>query len=710
MLELHDLTRRFGELVALDGVSFQVAPGQMLGFVGPNGAGKTTAMRIVLGLLEADAGEVHWNGVPMTDAMRRRIGYMPEERGLYPKMRVAEHLVYLSELGGRSRAEATAEADALLARLGLRERRDDRVEQLSLGNQQRVQLAAALLDDPPLLVLDEPFSGLDPIGVDALASVLHERVEAGTPVVFSSHQLDLVERLCDAVAIINGGRIVASGTVEELRSRDGDVTVRVELGEEPRTGWLDAAPVAVEVVEKGQRRWLVRVADRAAAQTLLAHAERQGEIVTFAEVRPDLATLFRSAVEPPVGVHCGVRGGGLMRLRAVWLVARRELRERLRDKSLYISTGITLVLLLVFALGPRVLGFDEPDRFTLATVGPDARQLAAAAGEQAPELDAEVEVVEAADRGRAETLLRDEEADAALLGDRALLVLQEAPAELVRLVQSASSRVRVTDQLQDAGLGREQVREVLAPPSLPVEALQPSDEQADALGGLAFLVVFVLYGQLFGYGMAVASGVVEEKASRVVEIILSKLRPTELLAGKVLGIGLVGLVQLALIAVAAIVLVEVTGLAELPAGAARAFAAAFGWFVLGYTLYAAVFAAAGALVSRQEELQNVVGPISLFVLGAFFLSFAALSDPDSTLAVVGSLLPVSAPLVMAVRMTVGAAAPWEIVASILVMAVTVVGVILLAARIYRGGVLQTGNRIRLRQALAASRDVPARRA
>ncbi len=187
----------------------------MFGFVGPNGAGKTTTMRIILGVLAADSGEVRWREAPVTPATRRRFGYMPEERGLYPKMRVRAQLSYLAALHGV--AEPQAAADRWIERLGLTERADDRVEALSLGNQQRVQLAAALVHEPELLVLDEPFSGLDPVGVDVLSGVLADYAATGVPVVFSSHQLELVERLCDAVAIIKDGRLVASGTVDELR-------------------------------------------------------------------------------------------------------------------------------------------------------------------------------------------------------------------------------------------------------------------------------------------------------------------------------------------------------------------------------------------------------------------------------------------------------------------------------------------------------------
>ena len=222
-LELIDLRRTYGSTVALDGLSFTVEPGQMMGFVGPNGAGKTTAMRIVLGVLEPNSGEVRWNGRPVDRAARRRFGYMPEERGLYPKMKVRDQLIYLARLHGVATQDAEHSADALIGRLGVEERADDRVEALSLGNQQRVQLAAALVHRPEVLVLDEPFSGLDPVGVDVLAEVLKGETERGVPVVFSSHQLELVERLCDDYVLIDEGRTVASGQVRDLEMSLTDI-------------------------------------------------------------------------------------------------------------------------------------------------------------------------------------------------------------------------------------------------------------------------------------------------------------------------------------------------------------------------------------------------------------------------------------------------------------------------------------------------------
>jgi ABC-2 type transport system ATP-binding protein len=295
VLELRDLARRYGDVVALDGISFSVEAGQMFGFVGPNGAGKTTTMRIILGVLAADRGEVLFRGTPVDFESRTRFGYMPEERGLYPKMRVRAQLVYLARLHGLAERAATESADRWIERLGLSERAGDRVEELSLGNQQRVQLAAALVHDPELLVLDEPFSGLDPVGVDVLSDVLAGYAAGGVPVVFSSHQLELVERLCEAVAIIKDGRLVASGRVEELRDRESDgrrVRVDVEAADD---GWLAGLPGA-EVLDRGPRGTLIALTDGVGPDAVLDAARRAGTVRYFALERPTLTDLFRQVV------------------------------------------------------------------------------------------------------------------------------------------------------------------------------------------------------------------------------------------------------------------------------------------------------------------------------------------------------------------------------------------------------------------------------
>jgi ABC-2 type transport system ATP-binding protein len=294
VLELRDLARRYGQVVALDGVSFSVEPGQLFGFVGPNGAGKTTTMRIVLGVLAPDRGEVLWRGAPVSAATRSHFGYMPEERGLYPKMRVRDQLVYLARLHGAGAGAAADAAERWIERLGLVDRAGDRVETLSLGNQQRVQLAAALVHDPQLLVLDEPFSGLDPVGVDMLSGVLADYAATGVPVVFSSHQLELVERLCDAVAIIKDGRLVAHGGVDELRE-SGDRTLRVAVagGDD---GWLASVPQA-ELLARGRDGALVvALSDGATPDDVLDAARAAGTVTHFSLERPTLTDLFRRAV------------------------------------------------------------------------------------------------------------------------------------------------------------------------------------------------------------------------------------------------------------------------------------------------------------------------------------------------------------------------------------------------------------------------------
>lgn len=299
MLEIDKLSKRYGDTVALDRLSFAVRPGQMYGFVGTNGAGKTTAMRIVLGVLEADSGTVRWQGRQLDADVRREFGYMPEERGLYPKMRVLDQLVYLARLRGMEPAAAGAGAQTLLDTLGLVGSVTDRVEELSLGNQQRVQLAAALVHEPAVLVLDEPFSGLDPVGVDAMAEVLRARVDRGAAVVFSSHQLDLVERLCDAVGIIRAGRMVADGTVDELRGNTGRRHYRMQL--DAANGWLDAVVAAVPgatIVDHGATGGpaLVELPVEADDQALLAAATRLGRIRQFGVAEPSLVELFRETV------------------------------------------------------------------------------------------------------------------------------------------------------------------------------------------------------------------------------------------------------------------------------------------------------------------------------------------------------------------------------------------------------------------------------
>ncbi|KQZ09600.1 ABC transporter ATP-binding protein [Agromyces sp. Root1464] len=294
MLELHDVTKRYGERLALDHVSFTVGDGRLTGFVGGNGAGKTTTMRIILGVLASDEGTVTLGGEVLTTADRRRFGYMPEERGLYPKMRVLEQTVYLARLHGWSAAAAHRNALELLERLGLGERTNDTIESLSLGNQQRAQIAAALVHRPEVLVLDEPFSGLDPMAVETVQGVLSDAAASGAPVLFSSHQLDIVERLCDDLVIIAGGRIAAAGSRDSLRAEHG--SDRWELLTSGDLGWLRQQPgIRVADFDGG---WAVFEAESdAARQAALAAAVARGDVISFSREHTTLAQIFTEVVQ-----------------------------------------------------------------------------------------------------------------------------------------------------------------------------------------------------------------------------------------------------------------------------------------------------------------------------------------------------------------------------------------------------------------------------
>ena len=291
ILELEGLTRRFGALTALDGLTFSVPAGQVVGFLGPNGAGKTTTMRAVFGLTDLDAGIVRWDGAAVGESQRRRFGYMPEERGLYPAMLVGQQLEYLARLHGMSAIDARSATGAWLERLGLADRAGSKVDALSHGNQQRVQLAAALLHAPEVLILDEPLAGLDPSGIDTIGDVLVQQARAGCCVLFSSHQLDQVEDLCESVTIIDRGRLVASGTVDELASSgQRRLVVRVEGDRE--AAWVGGIEgVTISEIDAGAARLVLD--DAVDSQSVLRAAMAAGRVTEFAFERRRLSEVFR---------------------------------------------------------------------------------------------------------------------------------------------------------------------------------------------------------------------------------------------------------------------------------------------------------------------------------------------------------------------------------------------------------------------------------
>jgi ABC-2 type transport system ATP-binding protein len=291
MLEFNDLSKRFGEVVALDHLSFSVGPGRILGFLGPNGAGKTTAMRCAFGLISPESGSVTWNGKAIDRDVRLRFGYMPEERGLYPKMKVGEQIAYFARLSGMESKAASEAAARWLARFDLIPRSTAKLEELSHGNQQRVQLACALVHDPDVAVLDEPFAGLDPIGMETMTQVLRSLAAAGMTIVFSSHQLDLVADVCRDVVIIDHGRDVLRGDVSELRRLSPVRYLEIDVN---GSAWNGDVPEVAAETRNGRHRYVL--SRTSPIEQILEQARADGEVTRFSFEPPNLTDLFREAV------------------------------------------------------------------------------------------------------------------------------------------------------------------------------------------------------------------------------------------------------------------------------------------------------------------------------------------------------------------------------------------------------------------------------
>lgn len=393
--------------------------------------------------------------------------------------------------------------------------------------------------------------------------------------------------------------------------------------------------------------------------------------------------------------------------RGMWrVVAGRDFRVRLRDRGFAISTAITLTVLTGFILF-RAYAL-RPDAFSVGTVGDDV--LAERVGDLAEANGFAFTVVPLADERAADEALRAGEVQAVIVGDAedvrdgtaTLRVLRGPPPLVDQLVQAAAIALRIDLVLVDAGVSGTTVEELQDQHPVDVSPIVPPDPNRNSKAQIAFVAVLLLYGQLFGYGIWVATGVIEEKSSRVVEVLLSAIRPRQLMAGKIAGIGLLGLAQLASIATYAVALGSVTGVLDVTGNSIVAAGLTVGWFVLGFAFYASMFAVAGALVSRMEELQNAIVPINLLVFASFFISVGALQDPDSTNAVVASLLPISSPLAMPVRMLLGSASTGEVLLSLAILIGSTAVLIPLAARVYAGAVLRTGAKMRIRDAWRAA--------
>lgn len=384
---------------------------------------------------------------------------------------------------------------------------------------------------------------------------------------------------------------------------------------------------------------------------------------------------------------------------AVKLIALREITTRGRDRAFLISTVVTLgILLAVIIIG----SFNEGvDKFKVGVVGGDARAIVADAIEGQDQFNAELEERVFPTEEAAKSALEDGEVNVVLIGSERLLSNQEPEAGLQTLLSVAHQRFSVRAELEGEGLGEDEIAGILDPPALAVEMLDPPDPEQEDNKGIAFIGIFLLYGQILGYGVWIAMGVVEEKQSRVVELLLATVRPAELLAGKVIGIGALGLAQLIGMGVVAAVAAQFTGAFNPTASAWLTIGNVVLWFILGYAFYSCVFAAAGARVSRQEEVQNTVSPLSMIMLAAFFVAIFSQSDPDTTVATIASLIPASAPLVMPLRIAAGSAPGWQIVLSFGLTAGATLLMIPLAGRVYRGAVLRTGGTVKWKDAFRA---------
>lgn len=389
-----------------------------------------------------------------------------------------------------------------------------------------------------------------------------------------------------------------------------------------------------------------------------------------------------------------------MATKRVWaIVARREFVERGRDRGFLISTAITLLVLVGVIVATSLLGGET--RYKLGAED-DARQVAERSVQAAQLLDVDVELVTTSDDAAAVAAVRDGRLDAAVIGGAEIVVRSEPPAELVGIVQAVSQRMRTEEALRGTGLSDDQIRAALDQAPLEIRALEPVDDRRRENSAVAFVGVLALYGQLFAYGYWVAAGVVEEKSSRVVEVLLATVRPSQLLRGKILGIGVLGLLQLLLIGVVGLIAAQTVGSLDFPSGAIATIGIVLVWFIFGFFFYASLFAVAGSIVPRQEDLQSTMTPLTLLIVGSFLIGLNAIGNPSSTLATVASLLPPSAPLVMPSRIVLGETSLLGALFSVAITVAATVALVPLATRIYSAAVLRPG-RVRIRQALRASR-------
>ena len=385
---------------------------------------------------------------------------------------------------------------------------------------------------------------------------------------------------------------------------------------------------------------------------------------------------------------------------ARWLVARRELTERARSRAFQIGTAIQLVAIVVVLVIASVTGGGD-DTKTVALVGPASQPYAQALRAAGPALDASVKTRAYPDRAAAAKAVEDGDADAAVIDGAEVLVEDDPSDTLAAAIEATRRQLALRDALDRAGVPPAQLQAALDPAPLPVRVLEPENENRSARQGIAFIAVLLLYLAIFTYGLWVAGGIVEEKASRVIEVVLSAIRPRELLFGKIVGLGLLGLAQFALVLAVGVVGASLLGSVDLPHVTVGWVAIVALWFLLGYALYATLYAVAGALVSRQEDLQSSTGALNMVVIGSYILSFVALQDPDGTLMTVVSFLPPSAPMGMPARWLVSDVPLWQLLVSVALTLAATALTLRLATVVYSRAALRIGPKLSLRGALAS---------
>jgi ABC-2 type transport system permease protein len=392
-------------------------------------------------------------------------------------------------------------------------------------------------------------------------------------------------------------------------------------------------------------------------------------------------------------------GGG----QRAWLVARREWTQRIRSRAFRVSTVLSILIVVAIIVVPQIVGNAGKPTRTVAIVGSHSAVLPASLRLAGDQSDIIVRVVTFPTEAAARGALRSGDVAVVLVDQRALLWKAAADAKLRTVVASAVQAVDRREAIAELGLTPEQAQRLLRPPSLTSTSLEPQTKERSDRVVLATVGLILLFVAISTYGGVLLVGVVEEKSSRVVEVLLSRLRPTELLMGKIAGIGLVGLAQFGAVALVAILVLSFSGSTHVPPAAPAAIAWIVVWFVLGYAFYSVMYGAAGSLASRQEDAQAMTFPISAVLLVGYLLSFTVLQDPNSAVAVIGSLVPFTAPMVMTVRMGTGGVPWWQITLSMALMVATIVVMVRLAGRVYAGAVLRIGGRVRLREAWGGAR-------